>query len=195
MSNGNFYAMLNRMKLINRWGLMRNTVNENIAEHSLEVSVIAHALAIIKNTRLNGNVSPERVATLAIFHDCSEILTGDLPTPIKYYNPKIKSAYKEVETLASNKLISMLPDDMKQSYEKLFLKDESEQELWNIVKAADKLSALIKCIDEIKSGNNEFLQAKQSTEQALLKMNMPEVTIFTEEFLPSYSLSLDEFDF
>ncbi len=176
------------MKNIYRWGLMRNTKNENLSEHSLEVAIIAHALAVIKNTRFSGNADPQYIATAAMFHDTSEILTGDLPTPIKYHNPEIKTAYKEIETAAQNSLLSMLPDDIKGSYEKLYCPDSDSETL---IKAADKLSALIKCIEEIKMGNDEFCDAKASTEKYLKDMHLPEVDTFMEEFLPSFYLPLD----
>lgn len=184
-----FYAILSRMKNINRWGLMRNTRQENLSEHSLEVAFIAHALAVITNKRLGGKVNPERAAVAAMFHDTSEIITGDLPTPIKYYNPEIKSAYKKIEAVAEDELISMLPEDMRDEFEAIYRPDE---EIVRIVKAADKLSALIKCIEEGNMGNTEFKVAERSTRQALAAMQMPAVDIFLEEFIGSFSLSLDE---
>lgn len=188
-----FYAMLSRMKYINRWGLMRNTQNESICEHSLEVAILAHALAVIHNRRFGGSVNPDRAATLAVFHDAPEIITGDLPTPVKYYNPSIQKAYKEVEKVAQNKLLSMLPEDFKQDYEALlFQEHEDDKILLKFVKAADKLSALIKCIEERKMGNAEFAKAEQTIRVSILDMNMPEVNYFITEFLPSYELTLDE---
>ena len=183
-----FYAMLSRMKNIYRWGLMRNTHNENLSEHSLEVALIAHALAVIKNKRLDGSVNAEHIATAAMFHDTSEIITGDMPTPIKYYNPEIKRVYKEIEGVAEDALINMLPKDLAEEFIPLYRVDEQTKK---IIKAADKLSALIKCIEELKMGNSEFADAKESTLAALKSMNMPEVDIFMDEFLESFSLPLD----
>jgi 5'-deoxynucleotidase len=180
------------MKYINRWGLMRNTISENISEHSLEVAFIAHALAVIKNTRFNGNVNIERVAVLAMFHDATEILTGDLPTPVKYDNPKIKEAYKEVENDAKNRLLSFLPADLRAEYKKLFFKSEEDNELYVIVKAADRISALIKCIEEKRMGNSDFEKAELSIIDSIEKIDLPEVKCFIEEFLPAFKLTLDE---
>ena len=191
MENG-FYAMMSRMKLIERWALMRNSITENISEHSLEVSILAHALAIISNTRLGGKLNAEKAALIGIYHDASEIITGDMPTPIKYYNKDIQGAFKAVEKEATNRLLSMLPEDIRISYEALFIPQEEEGYLWKLVKAADKLSALIKCIEERKAGNTEFLSAEKSISSILTSMNMEEVDIFMKEFLPSYDKTLDE---
>ncbi len=188
----NFYAMLSRMKYIERWALMRNTQSENIAEHSLEVSIIAHALAVIHNKRLGGNINEERAALIALYHDSTEIITGDMPTPIKYFNKEIQTAFKDVEKLAANQLLSMLPSDFKESYESLFFPIDEDKYLWKLVKAADKISALIKCIQEENTGNTEFASAKKSITDALIDMHMEEVNIFMEEFLLSYYKTLDE---
>lgn len=191
-----FYSMLSRMKLINRWGLMRNTRNENISEHSLETAMIAHCLAVVHNTYFGGNVNAERCALLGIFHDVTEIITGDLPTPVKYYNPEIRTAYKEVEETAKNKLISMLPEEMRDEFRPLLSPEEDcseeERELWRFVKAADKLSALIKCIEERMTGNSDFLSAEKASAEAVKAMKMPEADYFMEHFLPSYDNTLDE---
>ena len=184
-----FYAILARMKYIKRWGLMRNTREENLSEHSLEVAYIAHALALIKNKRLGSKINPEKAALVAMFHDTSEILTGDLPTPIKYYNPDIKTAYKKIETIAENELLSMLPSDFRDDFKEIYT---PEPEIAKIVKAADKLSALIKCLEETNMGNREFSEAEKSTRLSLASMNMPEVDMFIEEFLDSFSMTLDE---
>ena len=184
-----FYAILARMKYIKRWGLMRNTREENLSEHSLEVAYIAHALALIKNKRLGSKINPEKAALVAMFHDTSEILTGDLPTPIKYYNPDIKTAYKKIETIAENELLSMLPSDFRDDFKEIYT---PEPEIAKIVKAADKLSALIKCLEETNMGNREFSEAEKSTRLSLASMTMPEVDIFIEEFLDSFSMTLDE---
>lgn len=188
--------MLSRMKLINRWGLMRNTRNENISEHSLETAMLAHCLAVIHNTYFGGNINAERCALLGIFHDVTEIITGDLPTPVKYYNPEIRTAYKEVEDTAKNQLISMLPEEMRGEFRPLLSPEEDcseeELELWRFVKAADKLSALIKCIEERMTGNSDFLSAEKASAEAVKAMKMPEVDYFMEHFLPSYDNTLDE---
>ena len=180
------------MKYINRWALMRNTINEDISQHSIDVAFIAHALALIRNKRFGGNVSPERCALLAMFHDTTEIITGDLPTPIKYYNKQIKGAYDEIEEKAKDQLLSYLPDDLRQDYEPLFCRTEEEADLWSLVKAADKISALIKCLEERKMGNTDFASAEKATREAVEKMNMPEADVFLEEFIPAYELTLDE---
>lgn len=184
-----FYAMMSRMKNIYRWGLMRNTRQENLSEHSLEVAQIAHALAIINNTRLGGSVNPDFVAVAAMYHDTSEIITGDMPTPIKYHNDEIKKAYKQIEAIATERLMEKLPTDFKPSFEKIYNLDAETKRL---IKAADKISALIKCIEELNMGNKEFAVAEKSTKKAIEKLNCPEADIFMEEFMPSFSLSLDE---
>lgn len=191
MKNNTFYAMLSRMKYINRWGLMNSTRQENLSEHSLETAIIAHALAVIGNKRLGKSIDANAVAVAAIFHDCSEIITGDMPTPIKYYNNQIKQAYKEIESAATDKLLSRLPEDLREEYEPIFNEEENLL-LHRYVKAADKLSALIKCIEELKMGNEEFKTAKQTITKALEKMELDEIKIFMDEFLPAYSLTLDE---
>jgi 5'-deoxynucleotidase len=188
-----FFAMLSRMKYINRWGLMRNTRNENISEHSLETAVIAHALAEINVRRLGGNVSPERIALLAVYHDVPEILTGDLPTPVKYHSPKIREAYAEVEEVAVDKLVSMLPDEMKGDYRELMtFTGDRDAEYEKYVKAADKISAVIKCIEEKNTGNREFDQAEITLRKQIDDLGLPEAGIFMKEFLPSYMLTLDD---
>lgn len=186
--NNHYFAMLSRMKNIYRWGLMRNTRPENLSEHSLEVAVIAHALCIITNKRLGGNIDANKVGVAAMFHDTSEIITGDMPTPVKYYNPEIRNVYKNIESVAEEKLLNMLPDDMKQEYEALYRVSDQERA---IIKAADKISAYIKCIEETESGNKEFKQALKSTEKAVYDMNLKAAEIFMEEFIPSFYLPLD----
>ncbi|WP_295208434.1 5'-deoxynucleotidase [Ruminococcus sp.] len=192
MSQSKFFAVISRMKYINRWALMRNTITENISEHSLEVAFIAHVLALLRNKRFGGNVSPERCALLAMYHDTTEIITGDLPTPIKYYSREIRGAYDEIEQKAKNTLISYLPDDLKEDFEPLFCKTDEEAELWKLVKAADKLSALIKCLEERQMGNNDFLSAEKSTLESIKSMNIPEAQVFLDEFIPAYTLTIDE---
>ena len=186
-----FFAMMSRMKYIERWALMRNSMSENISEHSLETAMLAHALAIIGNKRLGKNYNPEHVAMLGIYHDCTEIITGDMPTPIKYDNPVIKKAYHEIENEAAEKLLTMLPEDMRDEYRAYFLPDESE-EVKKILKAADKLSALIKCIEEEKAGNREFVSARAATEQAVRELKCREAEIFCQEFMVYYEKTLDE---
>ena len=188
----NFFAMLSRMKYINRWGLMRNTITENIAEHSLDVAVIAHGLAIIGNTYFGKHLNEDRIAVLAMYHDTTEIITGDLPTPIKYFAPEINIAYKSVEAAAGNSLLHALPRELRPSYKDIILPAEEDKELWKYVKAADKLSAYIKCVEEKRMGNLDFEQAEKTTYEAVKEMNMPEVDYFLEVFMPAYSLTLDE---
>lgn len=189
-----FFAMLSRMKYINRWGLMRNVRSENLCEHSLETALIAHGLAVIGNKRLGKNYDPDRAATLAIFHDVTEIITGDLPTPVKYHSPEIRKAYGEVEQLAADRLSSMLPDDMREEYSAILRDHDLDPVYAPLVKAADKISAVIKCMDEKNSGNSEFLKAEETLKAAVKKLSLPEADIFMEEFLPSYALTLDELE-
>ncbi len=187
-----FYAMISRMKYIERWALMRNSISENISEHSLEVSILAHALAIINNERLGGSINAERTALIGIYHDATEIITGDMPTPIKYFDENMQGAFKAVEHAAAKRLLLMLPEDIRRSYEAIFFPEEGEEYLWKLVKAADKLSALIKCIEERKAGNSEFISAEKSLREILISMRLQEVDIFMKEFLPAYDKTLDE---
>lgn len=187
-----FFAMLARMKYINRWALMRNSHEENISEHSLEVAVLSHALAVIGKKRLQREYNIENIVLLAIYHDCTEIITGDMPTPVKYGNPDIQSAYKQMEREAAFRLLNMLPEDMREEYESFFVERPEDSQAHHIVKAADKLSALIKCIEEEKAGNQEFQKAKETIEKAVHQMNCPEAEIFCREFLPQYYRTLDE---
>lgn len=184
-----FYAVMSRMKNIYRWGLMRNTRRENLSEHSLEVAQIAHALAIINVRRFSGNANPQYVAVVAMYHDTSEIITGDMPTPIKYYNEEIKRAYKQIEATAERELVDMLPEDFKQDFKEIYNPD---QLTLRFVKAADKISALIKCTEELNMGNREFAVAEKTIKKAIKDMKLPEAEIFLKEFMPSFSLSLDE---
>lgn len=192
-SCSHFLAFLFRMKYINRWSLMRNTEIENIAEHSLQVAMIAHLLATIRNKYYNGNLDSNHIAVLAMFHDASEIITGDMPTPIKYFNPELKEAYKNVENIANQKLLSMLPEDFKEIYQNIFFHNGSEE--WIIVKAADKLAAYIKCVEEEKAGNKEFVKAKETISKSLDAINRPEVRYFMDIFMCSFSLTLDELEY
>ena len=190
MSN-EFYALMGRMRYITRWGLMRNTFSENIAEHSFQVAVLAHALALIRRDILHlPTPDPDRCATAALYHDASEILTGDLPTPIKYYNPDIKEAYKQVERIAGNRLLDMLPKELRVSYEHLVLEDD--EQILPFIKAADKLSAHIKCLEEQKAGNTEFDTAARQTWDAMKAMNRPELDWFLDFCLGAFGLNLDQ---
>ena len=188
-----FYALLGRMHNITRWGLMRNTFSENIAEHSYMTAVLAHALALIRRDILGlPGPDPDRCAVAALYHDASEILTGDLPTPIKYYNPEIKSAYKQIEAVSCEKLLALLPPELQAGYRPLLF--ESDPGTAKIVKAADKLSAYIKCVEELKAGNSEFEAAARQTRQALCDMQLPCLDYFMAHFLDSFQLTLDELE-
>lgn len=191
-NNYNFFAMVNRMKYIDRWALMPNTRKENIAEHSHSVAVIAHALALIGKKEFGKAYDENRVALLALYHDTTEVITGDMPTPVKYYNEEIKSVYKEIEEVAGDRLLAMLPDDYKAEYDSMFHYNDEDKELWKLVKAADKISALIKCIEENRMGNKEFDIALKSQEEKINEIDMPEVKFFSEHFLKAYYLTLDE---
>ena len=191
MSN-DFFALISRMKYINRWALMRNTEKESLCQHSYEVSIIAHALATISNKRFGTKLDANKAAMIGLYHDASEILTGDMPTPVKYYSPEILGAFKNVENIATEKIIEMLPDDLRDEYREIMLPNDDDKELWRICKAADKMSALIKCIEEEKAGNHEFEKAKEATERSIHKMNIPAAEVFMKEFLPSFELTLDQ---
>ena len=187
-----FFSMLSRMKHINRWGLMRNTWKESLSEHSFDVASIAYGLAVIGNTRLGMQYCGERTALLGLFHDTSEIITGDLPTPVKYHDDEIKRAYKKVEGLASRSLLQLLPSDMETAYHSLLIPEQADHELWKLVKAADKISAYIKCVEEESAGNREFVKAKQTSLETIRSLHCPEAEIFMQEFLPSFEKTLDE---
>ena len=188
----NFFALMARMKYIDRWGLMRNTQTENIQEHSHMVAVLAHALAVIGRERFGSTVDPNEAAVAGLYHDAPEILTGDLPTPVKYYNPEIQRAYKEVERVSCKKLLNLLPAELRKGYEPLLL--ELDETVQPFVKAADKLSAHIKCIEEMKAGNLEFESAANQTKQALLKMELPALQWFMDHCLDSFALNLDQLE-
>ena len=194
--NHTFFATLSRMKYIDRWALMRNSRRENLSEHCLEVAMIAHALCPIGNIRYGHAMEAEKAALIGIYHDASEIITGDMPTPVKYYNPDIREAYKEVERIAEAKLLNRLPEDLRPAYEEIFRagSDGEEKYMRRLVKAADKISAYLKCIEEEQAGNTEFRTAKETIWKAVLAMQeeLPEVRDFCEEFLPSYGKTLDE---
>ena len=187
-----FFAYISRMKYINRWSLMRNSFSENIQEHSHSVAVIAHALGVIRRDVLGIACDPNACATAALYHDAAEILTGDLPTPIKYHNPAIRDAYKQVERVAGDKLLGMLPEKLRPTYAPLL--NPVDEEVEQLIKAADKLSAWIKCVEEMKAGNLEFRAAAEQTEKALDAYQLPEVAFFKEHFMPSFRLTLDEME-
>ncbi len=191
MGNNDFFSMISRMKFIDRWALMRNTRPESLDSHSKEVAVLAHALALIGNKRLGKSHNADRAAVLALYHDAHEILTGDMPTPVKYQNPDILSAFKAVEITAGERLAAMLPDDLKDDYFAL-LTGESDPQLLPLIRAADKLSALVKCIEERKAGNTEFLSAEKSLRALIAKLGCAEADIFLSEFIPAFELTLDE---
>ena len=185
-----FFAYVSRMRFIQRWALMRNTAPENVQEHSHQVAVLAHALAVIRNEKFGGTVDPGAVAVAALYHDASEILTGDMPTPIKYDNPAIRKAYKDVEAVAEGKLLAMLPEELQAVYAPILT--PTDPEVIRLVKAADKLSAYIKCVEELKAGNNEFREAAAQTRKSLEAYELPEVVYFLEPFMDSFALTLDE---
>ncbi len=186
------FAYLSRMKFIRRWSLMHSTYPENVQEHSLQVALVAHMLAVIRNRLFSGSVHPERAATLALYHDVGEVLIGDLPTPVKYFNPEIKTAYKTIEQTAVHKLFSMLPEELRDDYEPFFLADEADRDHTELVKAADKLCAYLKCLEEVSAGNQEFSQAEQALKDTVERIDLPEVSYFLETFVPSFRLTLDE---
>lgn len=194
--NYNFFAIISRMKYIERWALMRNTRAENLSEHSLEVAMIAHALCVIGNRRYGKNLNGEKAALIGLYHDASEIITGDMPTPVKYYNQEIREAYKQVESIADIQLLHKLPEDLRPDFEWIFRSGDDGNELYlrKLVKAADKLSALIKCIEEEHSGNSEFRTAKESTLKSiyLMENELPEVKDFMDDFIDAYGKTLDE---
>jgi|SRR6185312_8109392 len=188
-----FFSYISRMKLIDRWSLMRCTERENVQEHSLQVAIIAHALTLIKNKYFEGTLPAEKVALYAIYHDATEVLTGDLPTPIKYQSTDIRNAYQEIERNAVEQLLKLLPDDLKPDYRNLLMIPEDEVQIRKIIKAADTISAYIKCLEEAAAGNNEFSRAKKSIEEKVKALcSAPEVDYFVKHFIPSFSLTLDE---
>jgi 5'-deoxynucleotidase len=194
MIMSHFFAYLSRMKFIRRWGLMHNTYPENVQEHSLRVALVAHALAVIRNRLFAGNVSAERTALLALYHDAGEVLTGDLPAPVKYFNPEIKNAYKEIEAAAASRLLKMIPEGLQADYQRLFFAEEADQEPRDLVKAADKLCAYLKCLEEIGAGNQEFAKAEKTLRASVEELDLPEVRYFLDTFVPSFRLTIDELD-
>ncbi len=186
-----FFAYINRMKFIQRWGLMRNTLPENDMEHALQTAMIAHAIAVIGNVRYKRSYNAEYIMALAMYHDASEVITGDLPTPIKHHNPAIKTEYNKLETIAAQKLISMLPPDLREYYAPLIAHDEAAED-WRLVKAADRICAYIKCLEERKSGNLEFESARKSVKKYLDQIDLPEVQDFISQCVPGFAMTLDE---
>ena len=189
----NFYAFMDRMKYIKRWQLMRSVRSENIMEHSEQVAMLAHALAVINNKVFKGKADAEKCVLYAVYHECSEVMTGDMPTPIKYFNNSIHGAYKQLEERACDKLLLTLPEEIRGEIEKSVKPDETSLE-YSLMKAADRLAAYIKCLEELRSGNNEFVKAEKSIKEDLLSRKMPEVNYFFEHFIPSFSLTLDELE-
>lgn len=187
-----FFALMARMKYIDRWALMRNAHAENLSEHSLDVAIMAHALVLLHNKRTGDTLSAERAAVLAMFHDAPEILTGDMPTPVKYFNTQVRDAYTAVEESACNTILDLLPVEIRGEYEPMFRPTEADAPLWVFVKAADKLSALTKCIAEQQAGNTEFNHAAASTLDSIHRMNLPEAETFLESFVPGFRKTLDE---
>ena len=190
-SPSHFFAYMARMKFIQRWGVMRNTQNENIQEHSLQAAILAHALAVIARDQFGRDVDPERVMALAVFHDASEVITGDLPSPVKHHDPELSSAYGRIEEAARERLTAMLPDDMRDVYRPLLLCKDRPQHV-QLVKAADKLCSYLKCLEELKGGNEEFTHARDAIEGEIEAIDLSEVAWFMERFVPSFSLTLDE---
>ncbi|WP_299690575.1 5'-deoxynucleotidase [uncultured Vibrio sp.] len=192
MKQSHFFAHLARMKLIQRWPLMRSISSENISEHSLQVAFVAHALALIKNKKFAGKLNPEHIALLGMYHDTSEVLTGDLPTPVKYYNPDIAQEYKKIEAAAEQRLLSMLPEEFQDDFAPFLISGTASQEEQSIVKQADTICAYLKCLEELSAGNHEYEQAKRRLEETLAQRKSPEMDYFLITFAPSFELSLDE---
>ena len=188
-----FFAYLDRMKYIRRWQLMRSVRDENIMEHSQQVAMFAHALAVINNKVFGGTASADRAALYAMYHECSEVMTGDLPTPIKYYNNSITGAFKQIEELATDKLLETLPEELREGFG-VSVKPDTQSYEYKLMKAADRLSAYVKCLEELRCGNAEFTRAKKSIEDDLRSRNIPEVEYFFEKFIPAFSLTLDELE-
>ncbi|MEZ8067360.1 5'-deoxynucleotidase [Vibrio sp. FF145] len=192
MKQSHFFAHLARMKLIQRWPLMRSVSSENISEHSLQVAFVAHALALIKNKKFDDKLNPEHIALLGMYHDTSEVLTGDLPTPVKYYNPDIAQEYKKIEAAAEQRLLSMLPEEFRDDFAPFLISGTASKEEQSIVKQADTICAYLKCLEELSAGNHEYEQAKRRLEETLEQRKSPEMDYFLTTFAPSFELSLDE---
>ena len=192
METSHFFAYLARMTLIQRWPLMRSVTTENISEHSLQVAFVAHALALIKNKKFGGECNPERIALLSMFHDCSEVITGDLPTPIKYYNPTIAEEYKKIELATEQRLLGLLPEEFRDDYAPLIDSEKINSDEYAIVKQADSICAYLKCLEELNAGNHEFTQAKKRLRETLDARSTPEMQYFLETFAQSFTLTLDD---
>ncbi|NIH16155.1 5'-deoxynucleotidase [Serratia symbiotica] len=192
MSQSHFFAHLFRLKLINRWPLMHNVRTENVSEHSLQVAFVAHALAVIKNRKFNGNLNTDRVALLAMYHDASEVITGDMPTPIKYHNPQIAHEYKKIEKIAQQKLLDMIPVELRDDFRLILDEHYYNEDEKLVVKQADALSAYLKCLEELYAGNNEFTLGKTRLDKILQRRRSPEMDYFMEVFIPGFSMSLEE---
>lgn len=186
------FAYLARMKFIRRWGLMHNNYPENVQEHSQRVAMIAHALALIRNRLYGGRVDAERVAVMALYHDASEVFTGDLPTPVKYFSDDLRSAYRQIEVRAERRLVEMVPAALREDFRGMFEPRSEDQPLWQLVHAADKLCAYIKCVEEVSAGNREFTSAERALQATVEALELPEVDYFLREFLPSFRLTLDD---
>lgn len=189
-----FFAYLSRMRFIRRWGLMHNTYPENIQEHALRVAMIGHALALIRNRVFHGRVDPARVAVLALYHDAAEVLTGDLPAPVKHVNPEIRSAYRAIEAAAARRLVDMLPEPLRADYEQIFFPADADAAHAELVRAADKLCAYLKCLEELAAGNQEFTRAEKALRTTVERLGLPEVRYFLDHFVPSFRLTLDELE-
>jgi 5'-deoxynucleotidase len=187
-----FFAYLSRMRFIGRWGLMHSTRPENLQEHSLRVAMIAHALGVVRNRLFAGGVSPERLAVLALYHDAAEVLTGDLPRPVKYFNPEIETSYRRIETMARERLLGMVPDALRADYARLLRPETAAGVEEALVKAADKLCAYMKCLEEVTAGNREFVEAEKALRLTIDAIDLPEVRYFAQTFVPSFRLTLDE---
>ncbi|EKO3592588.1 5'-deoxynucleotidase [Vibrio metschnikovii] len=192
MKESHFFAHLARMKLIQRWPLMRSISKENVSEHSLQVAFVAHALAVIKNKKFAGQLNPERIALLAMYHDSSEVLTGDLPTPVKYFNPDIAKEYKKIEAAAEQRLLAMLPEEFQDDFKPFLLTEAAHSEDATVVKQADSLCAYLKCLEELSAGNHEYALAKKRLDVTLKERQTPEMVYFLQTFAPSFELTLDE---
>ncbi|WP_159881585.1 5'-deoxynucleotidase [Paenibacillus puerhi] len=192
--NSHFFAYMNRLRYIERWSLMRNVMKENVAEHSFQVAVLTHALCTIANTVFDRDVPTDRIVCMALFHDATEVFTGDIPTPVKHHNPKILSNFREIEQLAAERLLDMVPEPLRQVYEPLIdTKANGENGVYkHYIKAADQLDAYLKCVTELSAGNREFAIAKKQIEESMAALDMPELNYFLEHMAPSFEKTIDE---